>query len=413
MRFRPAQIVNMSPPERSTTLSFQPATVKLETMLTSVQAPAWQADVDRSTSAEWSEMLDFFDDANIYQTWAYGAVRWGSKNLSHIVLRRNGEVVAMAQLRIVRPGNLNLGMAYLRWGPVCHRKGSQLEHEICVRMARCLEEEYVERRNLYLQVLPNAFVGSRRGNMFQSAFARFQPASRNPVDADRTFIVDLAPSIQDLRRNLDKKWRNQLTCAEKNRLRIVAGTGQEQYTIFCTLYRQMRNRKNFDTTVDIGEFGNIQEHLPETHRMQVLICEREGVPVAGLVTSAMGNSAIYLLGATSDSGLNAKGSYLLQWTAIQWLKENGVRWYDLGGIDPDRNPGVYHFKRGLSGADVTQLPVVVVCRSVFSSALVKAGLAIRDAVHSLRNFPIPSTLRGRLPKATSNAPQTSERAPIN
>ena len=56
--------------------------------------------------------------------------------------------------------------------------------------------------------------------------------------------------------------------------------------------------------------------------------------MAGLVASAMGDSAIYLLGATSDDGLNSKGAYLLQWTLIQWLKENGIRWYDLGGIDP-------------------------------------------------------------------------------
>ena len=79
----------------------------------------------------------------------------------------------------------------------------------------------------------------------------------------------------------------------------------------------------------------------------------------------MGDSAIYLLGATSDDGLNAKGSYLLQWTLIQWLKENGVRWYDLGGIDPEGNPGVYYFKRGFSGADVCQLTPLVACKHVF------------------------------------------------
>ena len=56
--------------------------------------------------------------------------------------------------------------------------------------------------------------------------------------------------------------------------------------------------------------------------MHVLICQDKGVPVAGIVVSAMGDSAIYLLGATSDAGLNSKGAYLLQWTMIRWLKEN-------------------------------------------------------------------------------------------
>ena len=117
--------------------------------------------------------------------------------------------------------------------------------------------------------------------------------------------------------------------------------------------------------------------------MRVLICEQGGVPVAGLVASAIGDSAIYLLGATSDDGLNAKGAYLLQWTLIRWLKENGIRWYDLGGIDPEGNPGVYSFKRGLSGADLHQLTPFMACNGLVSSAIVRASLAAQRVVRSL------------------------------
>jgi len=343
----------------------------------------WQVEVDRATPAEWSQMLDLFDDANIYQTWSYGAVRWGEKNLSHLALKRNGEVVGMAQLRIVRPTKLKFGMAYLRWGPMCHRRGTQADPEVALCMARALEEEYVVKRRLLLQVLPNAFVGSPRAEMFQSAFSRFTLEPRTAATTYRTFVLDLAPSLEELRRNLDKKWRNQLTAAEKNGLNVVTGSGRNEYGTFCHLYKQMRARKTFETSVDIEEFRRIHEDLPETHRMQILICEREGAPVAGLVASAMGDSAIYLLGATSDNGLNAKGSYLLQWTLIQHLKENGLKWYDLGGIDPERNPGVFHFKRGLSGTDVSQLTPLVACSNVVSSAVVKASLAIHSAVRSL------------------------------
>src|SRR5208283_6155309 len=88
-------------------------------------------------------------------------------------------------------------------------------------------------------------------------------------------------------------------------------------------------------------------------------------------------SAIYLLGATSDDGLKSKGAYLLQWTLIQWLKGNDIRWYDLGGIDPDGNPGVYSFKRGFSGLDVCQINPLVASNSAVSSGIVKAGLAMQ------------------------------------
>ena len=92
------------------------ATVDQERVKKPAPDPVWQVEVDRATPAEWSQMLDLFDDANIYQTWSYGAVRWGRKNLSHLVLKRNDEVVGITQLRIVRPTSLKFGMAYLAMG---------------------------------------------------------------------------------------------------------------------------------------------------------------------------------------------------------------------------------------------------------------------------------------------------------
>lgn len=342
-----------------------------------MQNSNWQVEVDRATSAEWSQMLDLFDDANIYQTAAYGAVRWGERNLSRLVLKRDDEVVGMAQLRIIRPTPLKFGMAYLRWGPIWERRARPLDSEVPIRLACAIEDEYVKRRRLFVRVVPNAFAGTQRAEVFQSAFSKFSHEFNEPVDTYRTLLMDLTPTLAELRCQLDKKWRNQLTRSEKNNLTVISGHGSREYRVFCDIYFQMRKRKAFETTVDAEEFGRIQEALSESQRMQVLICQDRGVPVAGLVASAMGDSAIYLLGATSDAGLNAKGAYLLQWTLICWLKERGIKSYDLGGIDPEGNPGVYHFKRGFSGADICQVQPCAASASVVSSAMAKAGLTIQ------------------------------------
>lgn len=343
---------------------------------------SWQVEVDRATPAEWAQMLDLFNDANFYQTWSYGRVRWGAENLSHLVLKREGEVLGMAQLRIVRPVKFKFGVAYLRWGPLFERRGQSLDPEVAIRMAQALEKEYVEKRKLFVRVLPNAFVGSPRAAILQSAFSRFTPEPLVPDNTYRTFVVDLAPSLEELRKNLERKWRNQLTRAEKNNLTVLAGSGMDEYQAFCRIYRQMRQRKTFETTVDEKEFMRIQEDLAEPHRMRILLCQENGMTVAGLVATAMGDSAIYLLGATSDEGLNAKGAYLLQWNMIRLLKENDIRWYDLGGIDPEVNPGVYHFKKGFSGSDVIQVNPLVASNSAVSSAIAKVGLAMQRALRS-------------------------------
>ncbi len=343
-------------------------------------------EIDGTNPSEWAAMLDLFCDANIYQTWSYGAVRWGRKNVSHLVLKKDGDVVAMAQLRIARPAKLKFGMAHLRWGPLCQRRGRPLDAGIVMQVARALEAEYVEKRRLFLRVLPNAFLGSPRAAMIQSGFCTFdsEPAPRTTASY-RTFLLDLAPSPEELRKRLDAKSRNHLSRAEKHNLRIIEGSGLSEFRMFCQIYDQMRKRKTFDTTVDVEEFRSIQEDLSESQRMRVLICERQGLPVAGLVASAIGDSAIYLLGATSDDGLQSQGAYLLQWTLIQRLKEANFKWYDLGGIDPELNPGVHSFKKGLAGSDLSHMNSLVKCESAASSASVWAGVAMQRAIRGWTN----------------------------
>src|SRR5436309_15783119 len=76
----------------------------------------FQPVIDQVSEREWNDLLSQFADASLYQSWAYGAVSWGEKNLSHLRLRSAGQVVGMAQFRIVRVPLLSSGIAYLRWG---------------------------------------------------------------------------------------------------------------------------------------------------------------------------------------------------------------------------------------------------------------------------------------------------------
>jgi hypothetical protein len=344
-------------------------------------------------------LLNRFEDATVYQTWAYGAVRWGQSNLSHLVLKRNREVVAMAQLRIVRPRHFNCGIAYLTWGPLCQPKTEELDPETIGRLAKALYDEYVGKRRLYLRILPNAFVESRRGMLFRSGFSRYFNEQSGHATTYRTLVLGLDLSLDELRKRLDQKWRNQLNRAERNGLSIIEDDKTEHYQVFADIYKQMWDRKRFETTVDIKAFGRIQEALPKSQKLKVLICKHANVPVGGIVCSTMGTTAIYVLGATSDSGLKTKGAYLLQWTMIKWLKENGFHNYDLGGIDPEANPGVYHFKLGLSRQDLSRIPALEACVSALSSVSMKVAdfvqCGMRGSFPKLIKWRIARLLRWR------------------
>jgi lipid II:glycine glycyltransferase (peptidoglycan interpeptide bridge formation enzyme) len=329
--------------------------------------------VDQITEAEWNDLLPRFADASIYQSWSYGAVCWGAGQLSHLVLKRDGEVVGMAQVRVVRLPVLGKGIAYIRWGPLCRREGEPLQEEMWRELMLALKAEYAEKRRLMLRIVPNIYDGDPAAEVWQSTCQALGFTLDLRVHVYRTMRVDLTQSLEDLRKGLHQRWRNYLKNAEKAGYTIRDGANVELYDTFLLLYRQMMARKQFDTTVDVAQFKTLQQALPSPLKMQVFLCEREGRPLNALVVSHVGESAIYLLAATGDEGLKERGAHLLQWRAMLWLKERGCRWYDVGGINPDRNPGVYQFKSGLGGQGTRQLGGFEHCTDSLSSLCVAGG----------------------------------------
>lgn len=312
--------------------------------------------VDGQTPGSWSDVLNHFADASIYQSMAYGAVRWGERNLSHLTICNHGQVLAAAQVRIIRMPLLPTGVAYVRWGPMCHLKNAPPDPEMAENMLECLRSEYCNRRGLVLQVMPNAYQGTERGTRYMTAFKASEFCRHVGLPSYRTFVVDLTPSAEVIRKSLDQKWRNQLNASERKGLELEVSCELTAYDEFQRLYQAMREAKHFPTNVDVGEFGRMQEQLPAHEKMTVFVARRDGEVLAALVCSLISDSAIYLLGATNGLARELKASYYLQWQAMMWLKERGARSYDLGGIDPEANPGGHHFKSGFGGREVTQIP---------------------------------------------------------
>lgn len=324
--------------------------------------------VDGQTADSWDGVIRSFEDASIYQAYAYGAVRWGERNLSHLVMIKDGKVFAAAQLRIVRMPVLPVGVAYARWGPLWRMRGGESDPEVLAEMLEHMRNEYCGRRGLVLQIIPNAYPTKGMGDEFINALEKTGFREDALLPRYRTFHVDLTPAAEVMRKRLNQKWRNQLNGSEKNELEFEVAHDTRAYGEFVHLYHGMRDRKGFDSAVDVGEFGRIHEMLAGDRRMAVFLARKDGQAVGALVCSLMGDTAIYLLGATNDRARELKASYFLHWQAMLWLKSEGARCYDLGGIDPVSNPGGHHFKSGFGGHDVTQIAPASLIEGWFGEA---------------------------------------------
>ncbi len=306
--------------------------------------------VDQFSSAEWDTLASSFADFSVYQTWGFGETSASETHsqISRMIVRREEQVIGAAQLRIKQLPLLHAGLAYAYFGPLWRRNG--VETGDLVDVLSGLREEFGGRRGLDVRIVPNLSTAlADEASIRAFADAGFE------TDADecpyRTFVIDLAPSAETLRGQLAQKWRNGLNQGEKRGVRIETSRDTTAMERFEALYDVMWSKKQFETGVRVTSFRRLQERLPESQRLTVLLAFVGDELAAGHVSSTLGETCIYMLGASNAIGRDHKASYVLQWQAILEAQRTGARWYDLGGIDPEENPGVYHFKAGLNGVD--------------------------------------------------------------
>lgn len=209
--------------------------------------------------------------------------------------------------------------------------------------------------------------------------------------------MDLVPPLEDLREGMRQHWKRSLKAAERNGLELVEGSQDQLFKEFIDIYQEMVARKKFVEPNDINQFRTIQGRLPDKLKMNILLCRSAEGRCAGLVGSGIGNTTLYLFGATSNTDMKSKGSYLLHWKLIEHAKRNGMSTYNLNGINPDKNPGTFRFKGDLAwknGRDVCYLGRFDSLGSSLSSLCVECGDTVQMIYRTLKaRFKTPRAVK--------------------
>jgi len=335
---------------------------------------------DSAQQSAWHATMEQFSDASIFQTWDYVAPKYGSNHLTNFVARKHGDIVAAALGGIVRIPRLPVGIAHFPWGPMWRVRGAELDLDGLRQALRAAFRQYAVKRGLLVRLRSHELHAGSETDAEHLISAVFRNEGFEPAQEPhyRTVRLDLSRPLEALRADLRPSWRRHLLAAEKKGFSVIRGTGPELFEMFERTYHAMRSRKQLTGyQPDIRMYRAAQQNLPAPLRPVIMICQDAGEPIAATVVSAMGDSGRYILGATSDRAIrmNLRGSYLLHWETIKWLKAEGFHWYDLRGYNPKSYPGVSRFKTGFNGVIVSYIEFVA-CRNWLSLAAVGWGEAL-------------------------------------
>lgn len=291
----------------------------------------------------WNRLCREFVDAEFVQSYAWGEARrtegWRPVRLA---LREGDTPGAAAQVLVRERAGLRL--VYCPRGPLWQQRDRAPADRL-----RAL--------GAFLDALVAQFPWSvlvcdwhvDRDNVPEAELRRL---GFRPISASLTSVIDLRADMPTLRAALHRKWRNDLQKGEQAGLEIRRVDAPNHLDKLYTLAGATATRKGFV----VGVSQTVVERFTLEHERGTASVFTATVPGGPVVSAALvvtfNGMASYLVGASVSKdhpAFHRGASNLVQWTAIEWAKTGGSVAYNLEGLDPVGNPGVYHFKDRMNG----------------------------------------------------------------
>jgi peptidoglycan pentaglycine glycine transferase (the first glycine) len=308
--------------------------------------------------AEWDAFVATHPNGSLLQTtnWARLKNRFGWQS-QRVWLRRDGQLVAGAQM-LIRPAALGLiRVAYIPHGPLVHWKD---EEQLSVLLNQIDHAVYSERAGL-LKMEPLLWQASTSQEAWRDLCRREDLlADAETIQPPRTVMVDLRPPEEEVLARMKQKTRYNIRLADKKGVTVRKGTAAD-IPVFNQLMLSTGRRNTFG--IHEPRYYATAFDLFSPDHVALWLAEYQGKPLAAIMVFVNGQRAAYLYGASSDEERQRMPNYAVQWASMRWAKERGCTSYDMWGV-PDHDEdeleaqfsgrddglwGVYRFKRGFGG----------------------------------------------------------------
>ncbi len=294
---------------------------------------------DRYSAGGWRSLLASAGRSSLEQSWTYGEAlaKVERCRARRAVISRYGEPLALVQA-FEKPSCLPVVPVRILRGPVW--VDAALEPALRQGVLRAIKSSFPLVRRKLLIWSPELPAGPESRALMRAC------GMRQMVTGSSTALLDLGKPVEDLRAGLHGKWRNALVAGEVAGLKLrcsAAGRDLEWLLGRCDSERRRRGY--------VGPSGDLIRAMAAAggdDDVMLLTAARGPERLAGVLFLRHGGTATYLLAWSGSEGRARRAHNLLLWRAVLALRERGVRWLDLGGVNAAA-PGIARFKLGLCG----------------------------------------------------------------
>jgi lipid II:glycine glycyltransferase (peptidoglycan interpeptide bridge formation enzyme) len=294
------------------------------------------------SAASWDITLSGLTGATIHQTYASGEARiaLGWRVVRMVAKRENNTIMAMAQVSVRR---LKFGVA-LCWIP----GGPAGDLTCCDSTFRQVLQSQLAERFIFLRMNALRYTALQDEEILsQTGWKRSKYRLTTGLSMDYSLVADDAQRMV----NASSNWRHNLKRSAKYGLTVERWDNPNPEKIM-QIYQAMETLKGLEQQHSFDEIQSLIQTMGD--KLLMFRClDQSGNLIALRAAGLLGNQAWDLLAAAAPPARKVYASHALFWALTTACKQMGATHYDLSGIDPINNKGVYDFKNG-TGAEQKQ-----------------------------------------------------------
>ncbi|HEX7674826.1 MAG TPA: peptidoglycan bridge formation glycyltransferase FemA/FemB family protein [Bdellovibrio sp.] len=170
------------------------------------------------------------------------------------------------------------------------------------------------------------------------------------MNSNLAMALSLEASEEDLLMQMSSNWRHNLKRFEKKEVMVEPWIDPDASTLFA-YYQKFESLKKLSQQ---HSQASIEETIKKFGRNLIIYraFNKDGELLALRGYILAGTRALDWYAISTESGRSCYASYGVLWRIIRDAKTRGILFYDLSGVDPVGNAGVYNFKKGAGAYEV-------------------------------------------------------------
>lgn len=297
---------------------------------------AWEE--SRLSALDWDALVKSLG-GNHCQHYAWGEMRLEDGWLPlRLLCKSENTIIGLASILVKRKGPLVV--CWIPSGPI----GSV---EIMIEPLTSALKGILKTSFLYCRMaLPQKENASLTEHLKD---ARWHP-SKSKVGANLTMHYSLGGNAEERLQKASKNWRRNLKRSSQRELAIVPWEQPDVSELF-ELYAEMEAFKALPAQYSKRQLEGLFRHFGNS--IYMCCCrDDQGKLLAARACLLCGEYALDLLAVAGVQARKLYASHALLWDLLNYCSLQGLAYYDLGGVDPENNQGVYDFKKGTGAAMV-------------------------------------------------------------